>query len=92
MLEVLKLDGLSVVQKMDVNEKILDVAVNENTMYVSVDAQGKAWILEHQYTTDGFSRVSTERWNTPHTSRPESKVELYWLESMRKKVGVSEDD
>ena len=91
-LEVLKLDGLSVVQKMDVGEKILDVAMYEDTMYVSLDSHGKPWILEYHHTTDGFKRISTDRWNASDTKRPESKVELYWLESMRKRVGVPEDD
>ena len=59
------MDGLSVVQKMDVGEKILDVAVDENTMYISVDSVGKAWILEYQYTTDGFKHVTTDKWNAP---------------------------
>ena len=91
-LEVLKLDGLNIVQKMDVGEKILDVAIYEDTMYVCLDSHGKAWVLEYQYLTDGFNRVSTNRWDTPGANRGENKVELYWLESMRKRVGVPEED
>jgi len=89
--EVLKLDGFSMVQKMDIGENILDVAFYEDTMYVSLDAKGTVWIIEYQYTPNGFKKVDARRWTVPDI-KTETKADLYWLESMRKKVGASEDD
>jgi hypothetical protein len=91
MVEVLKLDGFSLIQKMDIGENILDVTFHENTMYVSLDAKGTAWIIECQDTPNGFKKVDAPRWTAPDT-KTETKADLYWLESMRKKVGASEDD
>lgn len=85
------MDGLNLVQKIDVGENILDVAFHENIMYLSVDAKGKEWIHEYQFTSDGFIKVDTERWNTPEM-KVDTKAQLYWLDSMRKKIRTSEED
>jgi hypothetical protein len=88
---VLRVNGLRAIQKIEVGDTILDIALYGNTMYVSVDTKGKAWVVEYRHTNEGFTKVETDKWNAADTKQ-DTKAELYWLESMRKKIGGSEED
>jgi len=88
--EVLSLEGLELRQKIEVAGCVLDVAFCEDTMFVSVDVQDGDWIVEYQYSGDTWTKVETDRWRI--SRREESKAELYWLETMRKRIGHADDD
>ena len=88
--EVLSLEGLKLKETIEVSSWVLDVAFYGDTMYVSLDAQEGDWIVEYQYINDTWTKVDTDRWRI--STREESKAELYWLETMRKRVGHADDD
>ena len=92
MVEVVNVRDLSVVQTFEVPGSVLDVAFHRDVMYISIDSSEKALILEYRHTSTGFEKVSSKRWNFSDSLECGPKVELYWLESMRKALGHSDDD
>jgi len=88
--EVLRLEGLELKQKIEVSFSVLDVAFKEDTMYISLDAQEGDWIVEYRYVNGTWIKVDTDRWRM--STREASKAEIYWLETMRKRVGHADDD
>ena len=90
MVEVLKLEGLRVIQKVDVATQVLDVAIHKDVMYISLNASEGSWVEEYGNTNDGWTKLDTERWRI--LKREDSLADLNWLESMRKRVGHPEDE
>jgi hypothetical protein len=88
--EVVRLEGLELKEKIEVSGSVLDVAFKEDRMYVSLDAQEGDWIVEYRYSDDTWTKVDTDRWRIG--TREESKAEIFWLETMRKRVGHADDD
>jgi WD40 repeat protein len=91
MVEVLT-EGLEVCQRITCDATVLDVTFHGDIMYVSLDAKEGDWIVEYRATTEGWTPINTgDKWQI--SKRKESAVvELYWLESMRKRAGMSEDE
>lgn len=83
------MEGLTLVDKVDVAKPILDITFYGDTIYVSVDSN-EHWILEYQNAKEGLKQIETDKWRTS-TIVP-TKAEIYWLESMRKRVGAEDDD
>jgi hypothetical protein len=84
--------SLDVVQRISCTAPVLDVAFHGDVMYVSLDAKEGDWIVEYRFMSGGWETVDTDdKWRI--SAREEnSTVELYWLETMRKRGGVSEDE
>jgi hypothetical protein len=89
LLEVLMSNGLHLVQEIVADAPVLDIAFYENIMFVSLDGK-QDWIVEYRCTNDRWEKVDTDKWRI--TKREENSLELYWLESMRKKIGHTEDE
>jgi hypothetical protein len=86
--QVLSLDEMKPVQRIEVPAFVLDVAFCNDIMYVSLDVSESSWIVEYTYKNEWRQLVS-DRWK-PY-QRDSSPADLYWLEDMRKKVGQIED-
>ena len=86
---MLDVDGLRLVQRIDVDGIVLDVAFCRDRMYVSLDAREGDWVVEYVDTGNGWEKVDTEKWRI--TKREETVVDLYNLESNRKRIGIEED-
>ena len=84
------LEGLRSVQQIEVGATVLDVIVQEDVLYISLDAKEGNWIDEFRFHEGEWKKCEMERWRI--TERVESKVELYYLEMNRKKTGGNEDD
>ena len=82
--------GLELEQVIGVDAPVLDIAIQGDAIFVSSDAKEGSWIQEFQRTTGKWEKVDSSRWNIGQ--RDENTVELYWLETMRKRVGQSEQD
>jgi hypothetical protein len=89
--EILKTEDLSLVQKVMVPGVILDVALHEDMMFVSILLEGTL-VREYRHTTTGFEEVETDRWKSSDSLEMGPKVELHWLESMRKQIGHTDED
>ena len=89
-MEVLSLEGLRLIQTIEMGSFVLDVAFCEDTMYISLAEQEGKSIVEYQFSNDMWTEIDTDRWRI--TTSEESKAEIYWLETMRKKVGHADDD
>lgn len=89
--EVLRLTNLTWVETISVEGAVLDVAFHGDVMFVSVDSHSGALIREYRQTSTGFEELETDRWKTSASLETGPKVELYWLESMRK-IGHTDDD
>ena len=88
--EVVNLEGLSLRQEIEMGCSVLDIAFCEDRMYVSLDAQEGDWIVEFDYANGEWTKVDTDRWKI--TIKEESKAEIYWLETMRKRIGLADDE
>jgi len=88
--EVLNLEGLELMQKIETSTTVLDVLCLEGVLYVSLDVKEGNWIEEFRYQDGQWTRNQSERWRI--TEMEETKVELYYLEMNRKKTGSNEDD
>lgn len=84
------MDGLIAVQKIDVSAPVLDIAIQGDVMYISLNAHEGNWIEEYSHENGVWSKSDTDRWRI--ANREETVVDLNWLESMRKKIGHQEDD
>ena len=89
-MEVLNLEGLGLVQRIDTCATVLDVLELEGVLYVSLDAKEGNWIEEFRLRDGQWIRSQSERWRINEIE--ETKVELYYLEMNRKKTGSNEDD
>ena len=89
--EVLTDDGLSVVQTIQAVAPILDVSFHEDIMYIALDVKEGNWIAEYRSAQGVWTVVDTgDKWRL--TTREKNNVEVYWLESMRKRAGVPDDE
>jgi hypothetical protein len=78
-------------QQIALDATALDVAFLEDTMYISLDSVfGQSWIREFHKQDDGWREIQSDKWQV--TNRKESPAEIYWLETMRKRIGQSEDE
>jgi|SRR5579859_734559 len=90
-IELLTVDGLESVQKVDMEYPVLDVAFCRDVMYASLDRTVGSWIVEYRKGNDGWTAVDTkDRWRI--TKLGDTKVELFWLEKLRKRAGAQEDE
>jgi hypothetical protein len=81
---------LKVLQSIQVGATVLDVTFHGDVMYVSLDVKEGNWIAEYRGEDGGWTRVDTgDQWQI--STWEETKAELYWLETMRKRVGEPED-
>ena len=89
--EVVRLDGLTCIQKIEVGAAVLDIAIQENKLFISVDANEGNWIVEYRCNGSEWEEMHSDRW---HISRREEAdiVDLYYLETMRKRIGSLEDE
>lgn len=88
--EILQLDGLRPVQKIEMGTPVLDVAFLEDIMYVSLDAKEGQWVKEYAHTGKGWKIIESSQWEI--TKREETSVEMYWLETMRKRIGQGDEE
>jgi len=83
-----------VVEKIDVEASVLDVAFCKDIMYVSVDSGPSACVLRYrQNHGGGWEKVLCDNsfvFNGDVNANG-AKIELYWLESMRKKFRGSDE-
>jgi hypothetical protein len=88
---VVLLDGLNCIQKIEVAADVLDFVVHNDRLFISVDAEEGDWIVEYQHNGKEWEKVHSETWRI--TKREETDiVDLYYLETMRKRVGSLDDD
>ena len=89
--DILEVRDLRVVEQLTVKGAVLDIAFHGDVMFMSIDFDG-VLIREYRQTPDGFKEVDTERWKILDSLETGAKVEIYWLESMRKLLGHTDDD
>lgn len=100
--EMLSLDDLNVCRRFEVKGRVLDIAYREGHalselvwtwMYFPVDGD-EMLIREYRSTglADDWNEVRTDEWKPLKDLENGPKVELYWLESMRKQVGAADED
>jgi hypothetical protein len=89
--EVVRLDGLTCIQKIEVGAAVLDVAIQDNKLFISVDANEGNWIVEYRHNGSKWEKMHSDAW---HISRREEAdiADLYYLETMRKRIGSLEDE
>jgi hypothetical protein len=88
---VVLLDGLNCIQKIEVAADVLDFVVQNDTLLISIDAKEGDWVVEYQHSGKEWEKVHSETWRI--TKREETDiVDLYYLETMRKRVGSLDDD
>lgn len=87
---MLALDRLDRLQQIQLPAPVLDIAFCENTMYISVDASEGNWLVEYQLDQGLWKNIPTDKWQI--TTKEATSADLYWLESMRKTVGMIEDE
>jgi hypothetical protein len=89
--EVVRLDEFTCIQKIEVAAVVLDVAVQENKLFISVDANEGNWIVVYQHNGREWEKMHSDAW---HISKREEVdiADLYYLETMRKRIGSSEDE
>jgi len=88
--EVLTLDRLERLQQIELPAHVLDIAFCEDTLYISVDASEGNWLVEYQFDQGLWKSILTDKWKI--TTKEATFADLYWLESMRKTVGMIEDE
>ena len=88
--EILQLDGLRPVQKIEMDTPVLDVAFLDDTMYISLDAKQGQWVKEYTHTGKEWKIIESNQWEI--TKREETSVEMYWLEKMRKRIGQGDEE
>jgi hypothetical protein len=88
--EVLTLDRLERLQQIELPAHVLDIAFCEDTLYISVDASEGNWLVEYQFDQGLWKSILTDKWKI--TTKEATSADLYWLESMRKTVGMIEDE
>lgn len=78
-------------QTIELSAPVLDVAFLKDIMYVSLDAKEGQWIAEFERGSGKWTEIdSTKKWQI--AKREESSVELYWLETMRKRTGQGDEE
>lgn len=90
--EVLRVEDLSTFDTVKIQGAGLDVAFHEDVMFVSCAGEHVPLIREYRWTATGIEQVETDRWNSSDSLETGPKVELFWLESMRKQIGQMDDD